>query len=105
MKIKTKITKVDLKLKIKGLGRKVIASPISKFILLIVVLLSVNYFSDNYFARLDLTSNGQYSLTSSTKDILTSLDDKVEVTVFMAVSRAIFSLSPGRPTMSCIPTL
>jgi len=53
-------------------------------IYIFVAFLLLNIISANWHARLDLTENKRYTLSSSTKKILKSLDDVVTVKVFFS---------------------
>jgi len=83
MKLKKINTKKISKL-VKNTAAKLNSSMFAKLLLLFIVLISVNYFSEQYFIRFDLTENKQYSLTNSTKNILDELEDKVEISVYIS---------------------
>jgi len=53
-----------------------------KFLLLVAIILVVNLISNQFFFRLDLTEDKQYTLSTATKDILRNLDDPVTVTAY-----------------------
>lgn len=49
----------------------------------IAVILVINFLGSLFFTRIDFTSEKRYTLSDVTKDILNSLDDKVQVTVYL----------------------
>ncbi len=51
-------------------------------ILFLCVLLAINFFAVKSRARVDLTRNKQYTVSDATRRILTSLKDRVNVTVY-----------------------
>jgi gliding-associated putative ABC transporter substrate-binding component GldG len=53
-------------------------------ILVIAILLMVNLLGDQFFFRLDLTEDKQYTLSKATKDILKSLEDPITVTAYFS---------------------
>ncbi|HHF52986.1 MAG TPA: hypothetical protein ENL43_01310, partial [candidate division WOR-3 bacterium] len=53
-------------------------------IYILAAFLLINIISTNWHARLDLTENKRYTLSSSTKEILKNLDDIVIVKVFFS---------------------
>jgi gliding-associated putative ABC transporter substrate-binding component GldG len=54
------------------------------FLLVVGVLILVNILSNNYFLRLDLTADNQYTLSKVTKEILKSLKEPVTITVYFS---------------------
>lgn len=52
-------------------------------IVVVLVLLLVYFISSSHFFRLDLTEEKRYSISDNTKELLSNLDDKVEVTVYL----------------------
>lgn len=48
------------------------------------ILLLINILSNQFFFRLDLTEDNQYTLSQATKDILKSLEDPVTVTAYFS---------------------
>ena len=54
----------------------------SQLILIAVALILLNILTDRFFVRLDFTSDGIYTLSKATKDILTNLDEPVTITAF-----------------------
>ena len=57
-------------------------SYLSSVVLLIAGFIVVAIISEYYFARLDLTEGGQYSLSTATKDILKQLDNTITVKAY-----------------------
>lgn len=57
-------------------------SYITSIFLLIAAFIVVAVISEYYFARIDLTEGGQYSLSSATEDILNKLDNTVTVKAY-----------------------
>jgi gliding-associated putative ABC transporter substrate-binding component GldG len=57
----------------------------SKFwwLMLLVILFVVNYLASTFHARVDLTREKRYTLSKATKDLMRSLDDNVQVDVFL----------------------
>lgn len=53
-------------------------------LLAILVLLGINYASRYFFLRFDLTENNAFTLSKASKDILTNLDDPVEVIAYFS---------------------
>ncbi|MBN2522965.1 MAG: Gldg family protein [Bacteroidales bacterium] len=52
--------------------------------LLIGIVILVNYLSNQFFVRLDLTEDNRYTLSSATKDILHNLEEPVTVTAYFS---------------------
>lgn len=52
-------------------------------LIVVAVLLLLYFISSSHFFRLDLTEEKRYSISSNTKELLSNLDDKVEVTVYL----------------------
>ena len=50
------------------------------------ILVLVNAFSMHHFCRIDLTESKKYTVSGSTKKILSELDDKVNIKVYMSKS-------------------
>ena len=57
---------------------------LNRILLLIGIILLVNLLSRNYFFRWDVTKDGQYTLSSATKNILTSLEEPITVTAYFS---------------------
>ena len=53
------------------------------WLLLLVLLIIVNYLASIAHYRIDLTREKRYTLSKATKDLLRSVDDKVEIEVFL----------------------
>lgn len=53
------------------------------FLITAVLLVAVNWFASVFHARVDLTDEKRFTLSSATKKILKNLDDRVEVKVFL----------------------
>lgn len=49
-----------------------------------VVIVWINLLSSGYFSRIDLTEEKRYTIKEATKNLLSSLDDKVYVDVYLA---------------------
>jgi len=56
----------------------------STVILVTVILIVVNFLSENYSFRLDLTEGKEYTLSEATRNILKTLDKPVTVTVYFS---------------------
>ncbi len=56
---------------------------ILKLIVTIVILFSVSYLLSLKFIRIDLTSEGRYTLTDYTKNLLKHLNDKIYIKVYL----------------------
>ena len=61
---------------------KIFASK-SWWLLLLVVLFAVNYLASVFHARFDLTNEKRYTLSQATKELLSNLDDGVQIDVFL----------------------
>jgi ABC-2 type transport system permease protein len=66
------------------------ANPIKKifaskywWLLLLVVLVVINFLASAFHSRLDLTREKRYTLSKATKELLNSLDDDMQVDVFL----------------------
>lgn len=57
---------------------------ITSIILIFGILLLINILADRFFVRLDFTAGHQYTLSSTTKDILNSLTEPVTVTAYFS---------------------
>ncbi len=57
----------------------------SKFwwLLLLLILFVINFIASSFHARFDLTKEKRYTLSKASKDLLRSLDDDVQVDVFL----------------------
>lgn len=57
----------------------------SKFwwLLLLVILFVVNFFASAFHSRIDLTKEKRYTLSKATTELLNSLDDNVQIEVFL----------------------
>lgn len=53
------------------------------WVLLIIVLFVINYFASIVHARFDLTKEKRYTLSKATKELVSKLDDDVQVDVFL----------------------
>ncbi|MCB0593070.1 MAG: Gldg family protein [Lewinellaceae bacterium] len=53
-------------------------------LLIIAIIVVANLISQQFFFRLDLTENDQYTLSPATKDILRNLEDPVTVTAYFS---------------------
>jgi gliding-associated putative ABC transporter substrate-binding component GldG len=53
------------------------------WVVILIILVLVNYLASIVHTRLDLTREKRYTLTNSTKSLLNTLDDKVEIDVFL----------------------
>jgi ABC-2 type transport system permease protein len=58
---------------------------VSKYgwLMLLLILFGINYFASVFHARFDLTKEKRYTLSKASKDLLRSLDDDVQVDVFL----------------------
>ncbi len=52
-------------------------------ILFIIAVIAVYFISERHFFRIDLTSEKRYSLSDNTKNLLSSLDEELEVKVYL----------------------
>ena len=66
---------------VKNNGRK--TGDLTQLAIAIVVVVLINIIASFQFIRLDLTNEGRYSLSSATKNILTSLEDIVYIKVYL----------------------
>lgn len=55
-----------------------------KIIFAVIVLLLINFLSNYFFYRIDLTANKEFTLSQATNDILRQLDKKVKVKVYFS---------------------
>ena len=53
-------------------------------ILIVGILIFVNLLSDQYYFRIDLTEDKQYTLSSATKDILKNIDEPITVKAYFS---------------------
>ena len=56
---------------------------LKKAALALLGLLLVNVVADKFYKRLDLTKEGRYTLSESTKKLLSKVNDNVYVTIFL----------------------
>ncbi|HEY6063966.1 MAG TPA: gliding motility-associated ABC transporter substrate-binding protein GldG [Chitinophagaceae bacterium] len=61
---------------------KILASKYG-WLMLLLILFGINYLASVFHARLDLTKEKRYTLSKASKDLLRSLDDDVQVDVFL----------------------
>jgi gliding-associated putative ABC transporter substrate-binding component GldG len=50
--------------------------------LVIAIIVFINFLSADFFARLDLTENGRYTLSKATKDIISNLDEPITIRAY-----------------------
>lgn len=62
--------------------QKIFASKYGWLILLLVLFI-INYLASAFHSRVDLTREKRYTLSKATRDLLRTLDDKVEIDVFL----------------------
>ena len=69
-----------------SLSRKISASTNFLFFVLIIVgfLVLINFLATRHFGRLDLTQNKLYTLSDSSKKVVSTLDDIVKVTCYFS---------------------
>ena len=53
-------------------------------VLFVAIIILVNLLAEQFFFRIDLTENGQYTLSKATKDILRDLDEPITVTAYFS---------------------
>src|SRR5437762_823880 len=53
------------------------------WLLLLIVLFVINFLAASFHSRIDLTKEKRYTLSGATKDLLNSLDDDVQINVFL----------------------
>lgn len=53
------------------------------WLLLLVILFVINFLASFFHARFDLTKEKRYTLSKATKDLLSNLDDEVQIDVFL----------------------
>jgi gliding-associated putative ABC transporter substrate-binding component GldG len=53
------------------------------WLMLLVVLVGINFLASAFHTRIDLTREKRYTLSRATKELLNSLDDKVQIDVFL----------------------
>lgn len=63
--------------------KKIKSQSLTRFLLLIAIIVFINIFSQYYFKRFDLTEDNRYSLSNSTKEIIKSLEDVVYVKIYL----------------------
>ena len=57
---------------------------LTSVLLVVAIIVMVNVLSRQFFFRLDLTADGQYTLSKATKDILRELEEPVTVTAYFS---------------------
>lgn len=57
---------------------------ITEMLIVLGIILVLSFIGYKYFLRFDLTAKKQYTISKATKDVLHSLDDQVDVEVFMS---------------------
>jgi ABC-2 type transport system permease protein len=63
--------------------RKLNKENLFTFVATIVIIITLNILGNFYFTRFDLTAEGRYSLTSSTKDLIEEVEDVIFVKVYL----------------------
>lgn len=53
-----------------------------RLLIIFAIIVVINFISMNFFFRIDITSDGRYSLSPATKDILRELDETVTITAY-----------------------
>jgi ABC-2 type transport system permease protein len=53
------------------------------WLFLLVILFGINFLASAYHSRIDLTKEKRYTLSNATKDLLNSLEDDVQIDVFL----------------------
>ncbi|HEX7847126.1 MAG TPA: gliding motility-associated ABC transporter substrate-binding protein GldG [Chitinophagaceae bacterium] len=66
----------------KNLFSKIFASRFG-WLLLLAVLFVANFIASSFHSRLDLTKEKRYTLSKATKELLRSIDDEVQIDVFL----------------------
>lgn len=56
---------------------------IKSLVILLVVLIAANYLASEFFARIDLTQDNRYSLSSAAKNIISDIEQPVIIDVFL----------------------
>ncbi|MFC1780386.1 GldG family protein [Patescibacteria group bacterium] len=85
MKIKLRKPKFKFNIKnILSLFINIGSNTLSQIFVLVIALLAVNIFSQNFFLRIDLTENKTYTLSEGSKNILSSLDDNVVIQTYFS---------------------
>ena len=51
-------------------------------LMVVGIIILLNYLSNRFFFRLDLTEEKRYSLSSATKDVLRSLEEPVTISAY-----------------------
>jgi len=59
-------------------------SIINYLVIVFVILILINILSNRFFFRLDFTQDNQYTLSSTTKNMLSTLDDPITVTAYFS---------------------
>src|SRR4051812_2990656 len=54
-----------------------------EFLLLVGIILFVNIITNTYFFRWDFTEDNRYSVSTASKEILSKVDDKIRIEVFL----------------------
>ena len=55
-----------------------------KIVVGILSFIAINFIASKFFYRLDLTENGEFTLSKATKDIVKNLEEKVKVTAYFS---------------------
>ena len=55
-----------------------------KIVVGILSFIAINAIASKFFYRLDLTENGEFTLSKATKDIVKNLEEKVKVTAYFS---------------------
>lgn len=90
MKLRLKVPKISVnkpsfsKESLKNLNYRKIFSGKLVLVILVLAILAVNYFSFQYFVRLDATDSQLFSLSPATKSILSEMSDSVEIEVYFS---------------------
>ena len=50
----------------------------------ILLFILINFLANKLFFRMDLTENGEFTLSKATKDIIKNLDQKIKVTAYFS---------------------
>jgi ABC-2 type transport system permease protein len=53
------------------------------WLLLLILLIAINFIASNFHSRIDLTKEKRYTLSAATKELMSRLDDDVQIDVFL----------------------
>jgi len=56
---------------------------ITKVLIALVVIIAINYISNTFYSRLDITKDNRYTLSEASKNTINTTDEPIYIDVFL----------------------